>query len=185
MVILCDKETKHYFFPSSESCSRCKKIFRNNQVGIIVLMSKVGTAIFCEKCIMKSDKTGDFSMQRLIGKATSKVIPNSFVVNETRLDVEDYKGGVLATDISQIGGKTTDRTRYAKTGGMNMELPERKPLLELDMEKDQELSDQKMIEMLSQSKPVPKDFNLLDHVVPNQNALDYKKQKQIGMREDK
>lgn len=185
MVILLKKDTKEYYFSYTESCSKCRKRFNPNDVGLIRIFPRLGRLIFCERCISGIKTPPEQTFQQFMGTATNQIVKNSVVISEKRLDFEDYKGGVLATDISQIGGKTTDRTRYAKTGGMNMELPERKPLLELDMEKDQELSDQKMIEMLSQSKPVPKDFNLLDHVVPNQNALDYKKQKQIWMREDK
>jgi hypothetical protein len=170
MIILCDKKGK-YYFPTTEHCSGCSDQFKPNQLGIIRLMYSRRdhkTFIFCEQCLKKNKNLGDFPGQQFIGRATNKVVPGTFVVEERRLELQNSSNVETAFDAADLRGcRTIDRTRYARHGeGSKMELPERKTLEEIDMEKDRQIPTHKIESVLKGSKLVKTDFNLLDKVVP-------------------
>jgi hypothetical protein len=176
MTILCDRQTKNYYFPAIECCANCQKQFKQDQAGVIRIVSRLGTAIYCEKCIKKVRKASDLAGYQFAGIATYNLTKNSIVVNEKKLELSTVAHSQSTFEID-LEGKNIDNTKYAKQGGMKMDSPTRKPLEEVDLDKNK-ISDKEVEEILKGSKPVPKDFNLLDQIIPK--TIEHKKQKQIG-----
>lgn len=167
MPILCERTTKKYYFPTSEKCAHCQKQFKPSQVGVVRKIEKLGIAIFCEKCMSKTKKPRGLESVQMIATATDRLIPDSFLVNESgRIETQPTKSSFdVPTE-----GKTIDHTKYAKSGGaMRMESPLRKTLEEIDYENTKPLDKKKVLELLKESRPVSKSFDLIEFIIPKTN----------------
>jgi len=171
-----------YYIPLGECCGICKSELIMGNKAIVKLSNKNKPKIFCLNCLPKIPNLDITECQFLV-KVIDEIPANSKMIDQFRpIQLENGRIDVWDMEsLKKLGGQTIDHTKYAHDGGGMMELPDRKPLEELDMDMDKERTTDEIDYLFAESRPAKPGFNLLDHILPETKPpeLENKQNKQI------
>lgn len=135
------KIDESYYFALDCTCNSCGYIFKNEDIAII----RGGCPkpeIYCKNCLGKTPKLIFDNEYQIMARGLNKM-PNNCLILNLKRGIELENGRIDVWDmesLKKLGGQIIDHRKFTHDGGGMMELPDRKPLDELDMDMNKEMA---------------------------------------------